>query len=835
MLGLKSPRDRLATLVLLGLVVLPWINSFGGVFVFDDDRVIVNGETIGSVLPLGRFWATKRPLVELSLALNHAISGFETWSYHLVNLLIHLGCVLLLCALLRRLLELQPRRPAWLPEPAAFSFALALLWGVHPVQTETVTYLAQRAESLMTLGYLATLLFWLRARSSARPWPFLIGALAAAWFAMWSKQVAVTLPAAILLIELCLRGQPAVTGLKVRAVGLVLVASALGQTLLSGLLVGATRGVHGGRAAVGFTLEQIGPLDYLLSQTRAIWAYLGLVVAPVGLCLDHGWTVTRSFGAVVLPGLGVLGLLAAVVWALIRRPFLGLAGAFFFLVLAPTSSFVPIRDLFVEHRIYLAMIGPLVLLGLLVCRFIPGPGARRLALGLAFVVLATLTVIRNQDYHDVRGMWEDVVAKAPENPRGHYSLGVLDARAGNAASSAREAQRDHESAIRRARRALELDPEHLLSWVLISSSEIALGRFEAAEEAARRAIAIDDDVPIAYTNLGDALDRQGRIPEAIEAHRKAIRAKKKFPSPHVDLAELLIRTGELDEAESRLDFAKERGAEALAPYWQARGVLARRRGRYDEAITAYRRALAIAPGMEDARRNLAIALLAVGRYPEAVDEVGRVVAANPGVLKSWLLFGTALGLAGDFPGAVKALERAALLFAGQSPGNSFPAAAQLDLARARLAALDRHEAALRDAGAGLGAGELALQAEIALARGERAEALALGRRALAVEPTLADDLERSLVYRLARAAFELAAEGRNERLVEGLELLGADLDRRAAQIASGGVAAEAARQALGIWRADAALAPLWTEGSSGPDEARRQALVGRIDALLGRR
>ncbi len=181
-------------------------NSLSGEFVFDDIGAIKDNPTIRNLWPLGPVLSPPpgttsggRPLLNFSFALNYALGGLNVWGYHAVNLAIHLANALLLFGVLRRSFALPALREKFGGGAVGLSFAIALLWAVHPLQTESVTYIVQRAESLVALFYLLVLFCVIRGAGSARPAGWYAGAIAACLLGMSAKEVMVTAPAVVLL------------------------------------------------------------------------------------------------------------------------------------------------------------------------------------------------------------------------------------------------------------------------------------------------------------------------------------------------------------------------------------------------------------------------------------------------------------------------------------------------------------------------------------------------------------------------------------------------------------------------------------------------------------
>ena len=240
------------------------------------------------------------------------------------------------------------------------ALAIALLWTVHPLQTGAVTYIIQRTESLVSLFFLLTLYCVIRGTTSterARGWN--VAAVLSCLLGMGTKEVMATAPLVVLLYDRAFLSGSFRAALALRR-GLYAALAATWGIVIWLLIATGFHGNTTGFGVTGFTAS-----SYLLTQPGVLARYLRLAFWPVGQCLDYGWPPAQWPGEVVLPGLLIVGLLGLTVWALVKRPALGFLGATFFLILAPTSSFVPIRDAAFEHRMYLplAALVTLVVLG----------------------------------------------------------------------------------------------------------------------------------------------------------------------------------------------------------------------------------------------------------------------------------------------------------------------------------------------------------------------------------------------------------------------------------------------------------------------------------------
>src|ERR1035438_8682098 len=350
-----------AAVIVLGILAA-FHNSFRGAWVFDDFPSIRDNPTLrhlwppGPALspPPGGTTVSGRPILNLSFAINYALGGADVRGYHALNLAIHVFAALTLFGVIRRTLG----RTALPGRALLIAFAVALLWGVHPLQTESVTYIVQRAESLMGLFYLLTIYAFIRgAEAQDRP-----GQLAArGWFAIavvacllgaGTKEVIVSAPLICLLYDRTfLAGTFREAWHRRRTVYLGLASS----WLLLGWLAMGNRD-RGGTAGVGAGMQAFW--TYWPTQGPAILRYLRLVVWPAHQLIDYGFEFrwVRHPLSGVPADLAVLGLLALTVFASWRRPALGFLGIWFFAILAPTSLIPGLRQTVVEHRMYLAQI-----------------------------------------------------------------------------------------------------------------------------------------------------------------------------------------------------------------------------------------------------------------------------------------------------------------------------------------------------------------------------------------------------------------------------------------------------------------------------------------------
>ena len=512
----------------LGLILLAVIGAYSGSlhgdFQFDDETSIVSNALVresGSVAldQAAEPWFSSRWITQLTFRVTHRLWGLDAVPYHATNLLIHLGVVVLVYGFSVEVFERAGRR-----DSGALALVVTGLFGLHPLQTQAVSYLSQRAEALAALFYLAGLLCLARSLACASPWreaSYLLAAGLAFVLGLGAKEVAVTLPIAGLMYVLCIvrRGGRAPATAKGR-IGLGALFAVLAAAPGGYLVLRFARGLAHGQD-VGYGIAGVTPWEYLLTQSRVLLTYLRLTVWPLGQNLDHDFALSRSLlepatlasclAASALLGGGVAGCL----WArrqgdgegtsAVRVAAFGLC--WFFVTLAPTSSVVPVRDVIVEHRMYLALWGVLSTLVVAVSSlrtrapWLAGQGARRaLAAGIValMVAAAAMTQARNTVWSSKEALWSDVVRKSPGKSRPHLNYGHALAQRG-----------EFERALAEFRRALELsgdgatDPASIHNDMAISFLE--LKRPDEAEASARRALQARPQHGGAHNTMGEIL------------------------------------------------------------------------------------------------------------------------------------------------------------------------------------------------------------------------------------------------------------------------------------------------------------------------------------------
>jgi tetratricopeptide (TPR) repeat protein len=526
-------------------------NSFQGPFILDDAVSIVENPYIhhlwpiwDALLPPAKSLVGGRPIVNLSLAVNYALGGMDVWGYHAFNLAVHVLAGLTLYGIVRRTLLRPVLRAHFGASALPLAVAVAVLWVVHPLQTEAVTYLSQRCESLMGLFYLLSLYGFIRGAESPRSLGWFSLSMVASYLGVASKEAMVTAPLMVLLYD-----RAFVSGSFREAwsrhwrlyLGLASSWLWLGY-LMAGL---HTRGVGYGLGSTWW--------GYALTECRAVVQYLRLAVWPHPLILDYGEYEPAGSLAAVAPYALILAVLATgVLFALKRWPAIAFVGAWFFVILAPTSSVVPIvGSPMAEHRMYLplaAVVTAVTIGGFMLGKnlLVTQPWASRiLAYGISGAVVAlltTLTIQRNRDYLSEVAIWQDTLAKCPNNPRAHYNMGLLLQRAGQM-----------EGAAEQWEEALRIKPDYADAHYNLGLALVQEGQMQAAIQQWEQTLQFKPDFAEAHYNLGLAFAQAGRVPEAIEHWEQALRIKPDYVEAHYNLGVALENAGRLAEAVRRYE------------------------------------------------------------------------------------------------------------------------------------------------------------------------------------------------------------------------------------------------------------------------------------------
>jgi len=612
-----------------------------------------------------------RPFVNFSYALNYAAGGTAVAGYHRVNLLIHVLAAWTLFAVVRRNL-LRPILAARFGTAASpLALAISALWAWHPLQTASVTYISERAESLMGLFYLLTLYFFIRkvdAISRSRPssarcasaasenfrlqissFKFQVFSVAACLLGMATKEVMVTAPLMVFLYDRTfVSGTFSDAWKRHRSLYLALAATWLP---LGFLMLGLRH------RNVGFN-QGVAWWAYGFTECRAIVKYLLLAFWPAPLVFDYGDRVYSRLSAVWPYAIVLVSLLTATVAALRRSPAAGFAACWFFLILAPTSSIVPIAgQTMAENRLYLPLAG---IVALAVLGAFAWAGRRTLLLFAAVAAgLGLASARRNQDYSSEEAIWSDTVAKNPANSRAHNNLGnawmKMPGRLEDAIAQYEEALRlkpDYaeahnnlgnawmtepdrlDDAIGQYQEALRLKPDYAEARNDLGDAWLKVpGRLDDAIVQLQEAIRLKPDYAEAHNNLGDAwMATPDRLDDAIAQYQEALRLNPAYAEAHYNLANAWAKMPErMNDAVTQYKEALRLKPDFVEAHYNLGNARAKMPGGMNDAAAQFEEALRLRPDYAEAHFNLALALLNLpGRSDEAEAQLEAFLRLRPG-------------------------------------------------------------------------------------------------------------------------------------------------------------------------------------------------------------
>ncbi len=573
----RRPRPTLPSAAALGgalLVVAAgaavYANSFAIPFLFDDFFAIVSNPKVRSLEPVSRFFTQSRGLPHLLDALNYHWGGEDVWGYHLVNVSVHLINALLVYGLALLTLRLPVHEGRYDSRARPLATAIALVFVLHPLQSQAVSYIVQRAESVAAMFYLAAVLIYAAGQSGRirlRGVALAVVVLALGFLGIMSKETVASLPAALIVYHLCfLRREGDTTGDEAAGRGdwrlalLLLLPLAYGiyltrHFLLPGFGDDPNQSSWMFIPTAGMGIEGITPWTYLITQFGVIVWYLRLFVLPTHLTFDYGWPFASSFwSAEVLAPLALLALLvAAAALAYRRYRWITFAVAWTLVTLAPSSSIIPIKDAAFEYRMYL----PIVALAML-CVVGVSDLSRRAAGGrsatadraavaliaLWLIALGLGTVVRNQTLADELSLARDSARKAPDFWRNQFGLGsaLLEVDDTAGATSAFE-------------RAIELGPQQYTARIMLGDLYSRVGRLDEAEEVLLPATdAREESVSAAaYRQLGYVYKAKGYPDAAIGMFEEAVKRRRKWRQLHLEIARLLRHSRRYHDAAFRMN------------------------------------------------------------------------------------------------------------------------------------------------------------------------------------------------------------------------------------------------------------------------------------------
>lgn len=578
---------------------LTYANSLSGPLLLDDQSAILINPQIRHLWPLVEALAppldselASRPIVNFSFAINYAIGGLSVGGYHIGNVSLHILSALVLFGIIRITLATSKLRDRFATASDGIALACALIWMVHPLQTESVDYITQRTELMMGLFYLLTLYCAIRAAGSSASDRWQVAAIVSCLLGMGCKESMVTAPVVVMLYDRIFifdSMREAWRSRKRLYAGL----------LVSWLVVAALLTSHA--HTVGFS-SGVSAWTYLLNQAQMIVQYLKLTLWPHALVLDYGLPRRLVLMDVLPQAALVVALVMLTAMALVVRPMAGFLGAWFFITLAPASSFVPIvTEVGAERRMYLPLAGVVVLAVMGACLLLEKVGRRArvpiaiVALSLVVVALGYATAQRNHDYASGVSLLQTSVDRWPHG-RAHFNLAVVLKEQGRV-----------DEAMAHLRAAVTDNPQ---AQFALGSELYDRGQFDHAIKELRgvigrigRSPASTNQSVLARNLIALSLAQQRKLAQAVEEFQVALQVDPGNPGLHGNLAFILLQQNNFEGARQHYEEYLT-GHAGSAFVLTNLGIALQELGHIDEAKERFRQALVIDPNHVEARSRL---------------------------------------------------------------------------------------------------------------------------------------------------------------------------------------------------------------------------------------
>lgn len=593
-------------LLIAGLGWLLYARVLHGPFLFDDIYYIVRNPAVKHLERLDTVFISNisslRFIPFLSFAVNYHLHQLHVVGYHLVNVVIHITNAMLVWWLFRLTLRSPKIEKEALPIDAEIlAYLVALLFLVHPLQTQAVSYISQRFASLATLFYLASLCAFAAFKTKKRG-VYIVLCVISAIAAIFSKQIALTLPLMILIYD-----RTFFPSARKHLVVVVLLAGALfliipayySFNVMNFLTIERPSDSHPGDTLTAGT--------YFLTQLRVLIIYLKLTVFPTAQNFLYDFSVSKSLFEIktFLAALVFLALAGYTFYALKKDKLVGFGLLWFFVAVSVESSFIVIGHVIFEHRMYLPSIGIILAASVLLARWVRSPRWTIGILGGIIVIFSLLTLQRNRIYADSVTFWQDNLNKSPKLVRPHLNLGVAYMEKGQ-----------FPQALEQFEAAAALDPAYEEARGNKGLVLMKMGRYEEAMVELNAALVLYEHYVDAYHNRGLLYAKLKQPQAAMADLNKALEINPSHAESHAERAGILFSLGKPEDAlegYARALLYDPGNVKAL----NNRGVVYNALGEYDIAVRDLKEAIKLDPSFGAAHYNLSYTQYKRGKLDEA--------------------------------------------------------------------------------------------------------------------------------------------------------------------------------------------------------------------------
>lgn len=662
-----SQIEKLKIYLAVGIIIISAIaafaNSFKGKFIYDDENALLKNTHIRSLWPLSEAMSlpamnkgltlSGRPILSLTFALNYKLCQYNLWGYHLINFLIHIAAGLLLFGIIHRTLCLPQFKDEFHSSSIWISMIIAVIWLIHPLQTESVTYIVQRAESMMGMLFLLALYSAILGMTTNRKKWYIVTFVSCA-LGMATKEVMVTAPVIIFLYDYVFISQSFKNIFRKR----LWLYPALAATWSISIIL-----IIMSKQMITEDVAKIGCFRYAIQQPASILHYLKMAFWPYPLIMDYG-TPDRSLAVLIITNIIVTVLLIVTAWAIYRKKWFGFIASWFFIILAPSSSFAPTAQIVHDHRIYLPLAGIIAIIVISAYQFrkkklilqLGRPAANFLVFVSAMMIIFTLigmTNRRNEMYHNDIKFWQENAKIEPASLRAHSNLAHIFMLNG-----------DYKDALVHYKGALAALPNDISIIRDLGSAYLALGELDQAKEQYEKVLSIDPNHITATYYLANVLFRQNDFSSAKERYIQVIKSNSTDSiSARNNLGLILIKEEKLEEAKKvfqeiiNLDPNYENALVNLTK-------LLYRLDKFDEAVNCYEKVIASDPNNAVAMKELAWLLATIDRDqfrdgPKAIQLANQACQlTNYKKSDPLLALSAAFAQTGDFKKALETAKRA---------------------------------------------------------------------------------------------------------------------------------------------------------------------------------
>ena len=531
----------------------------------------------------------RRPLAYISFALNYYLHGYNVVGFHVLNVIIHVISGILLYFFIQATFR-TPAMQSRNTNARWISFFAAAIWLFHPLQTQSISYIVQRMNSLAAMFYILSFLFYVHFRMNpqmrSKRW-LLSGCILAGIMALGTKENAATLPFFIILYEWFFFENLSLKWLKDHIPGLV------GLLLLLAIIALIYLGPDPlDRILAGYKIRNFTPVQRMLTEFRVVIFYISLFLwpHPSRLNLDHDFGLSSSLTDPITTLISMLAIAALVVVAIItarNQRLISFCILWFLGNLVIESSVFGLEIIF-EHRLYLPTMMLCLIVVLSVYRWAGPTWLRTVILCTLAIVCAVWTYERNQVWRDRITVWEDCIKKSPQKARPYNNLGAALGDRGH-----------YDEAVAHYYKALQIDPDYLNAYANLGLTLALLGRVEEGITHLLKALEIDPKDIGVLSNLGVAHLIQNRFEEAGEYLTRALEINPHFAKAHNNL-----------------------------------GVVRRNQNRFQESIDHLLTALQLDPNYAEAYNNLGVTLASQERYEEAIEQFSAALKIYPNYAKA---------------------------------------------------------------------------------------------------------------------------------------------------------------------------------------------------------